>query len=99
MSSLLVFNRVYRLEMQSFMLVFSTPLVNCCPFTFSLTSPTPPPLAKVGIRYEQGIRDQPNDQATNGCTHRSAANVESILWRIETISFTFPDEWGGTAKL
>ncbi len=42
MSSLLVFNRVYRLEIQSVMLVFSTPLVNCCPSTFSLTSPTPP---------------------------------------------------------
>ncbi len=28
MSSLLVFNRVYILEIQSFMLVFSTPLVN-----------------------------------------------------------------------
>ncbi len=27
-SSLLVFNRVYRLELQSVMLVFSTPLVN-----------------------------------------------------------------------
>jgi hypothetical protein len=28
MSSLLVFNRVFRLEIQSVMLVFSTPLVN-----------------------------------------------------------------------
>jgi hypothetical protein len=37
MSFLLVFNRVYRLEIQSVMTVFSTPLVNCCPFTFSLT--------------------------------------------------------------
>jgi hypothetical protein len=36
-------NRVYRLEIQSVMLVFSTPLVNCCPPTFSLTTPTPPP--------------------------------------------------------
>ena len=39
MSSLLVFNRVYRLEIQAVMLVFSTHLVNCCPSTFSLTSP------------------------------------------------------------
>jgi hypothetical protein len=46
MSSSLVFNRVYRPEMQSVMLVFSTPLVNCCPFPFSLTSPTTPPLSK-----------------------------------------------------
>jgi hypothetical protein len=30
-----------RLEVQSVMLVFSTPLVYCCPSTFSLTSPTP----------------------------------------------------------
>ncbi len=37
MSSLLVSIRVYRLEIQSAMLVFSTPLVNCCPSTFSLT--------------------------------------------------------------
>ncbi len=43
MSSSLVFNRVYGLEIQSVMLVSSTPLVNCCPSTFSLTSPTPPP--------------------------------------------------------
>jgi len=46
MSSLLVFHRVYRLEIQSVMLVFLTPLVNFCPSTFSLTSPTPPPLPK-----------------------------------------------------
>jgi hypothetical protein len=31
MSSLLVFNRVYRLDIQSVMLVFSTPLVNSFP--------------------------------------------------------------------
>ncbi len=43
MSSLLVFNRVYRQEIQSVMLVFSTLLVNRCPSTFSLTSPTPSP--------------------------------------------------------
>jgi hypothetical protein len=43
MSSLLVFHRVYRLDIQSVMLVFSTPLVNCCVSTFSLTTPTPPP--------------------------------------------------------
>jgi hypothetical protein len=37
MSPLLVFNRVYRLEIQSVMLVFSTPLVNySAPLTFSL---------------------------------------------------------------
>jgi hypothetical protein len=48
MSSLQVFNRVYRLEIQSVMLVFSTPLVNCCPSTFSRISPQlfPPPFPK-----------------------------------------------------
>ncbi len=47
MSSLLVF---IRLEIQSVMLVYSTPLVNCCPSTFSLTSATHPPLPKVNIQ-------------------------------------------------
>ncbi len=55
MSSLLVFNRVYVLEIQSVMLVFSTPLVNCCPSTFCLTSPTPPPLPKVNAQYIQTV--------------------------------------------
>jgi hypothetical protein len=45
MSSLLLCNRVHRLEIQSVMFVFSTPLVYCCHSTFSLTSP--PPLPKV----------------------------------------------------
>jgi hypothetical protein len=61
MSSSLVFNRVYRLEIQSVMLVlleiqvmlvFSTPLMNCCPSTFSLTSPIPPPLPKVNVQTD-----------------------------------------------
>jgi hypothetical protein len=46
MSSLLVFDRVYRLEIQSVMLVFSTPLVYCCPSTFYLTFPPPPSQSK-----------------------------------------------------
>jgi hypothetical protein len=46
---------VYRLEIQSVMLVFSTPLVNCCPSTFSLISSTPPPLPKVNIHYLQTV--------------------------------------------
>ncbi len=50
MSSLLVFNKVYRLEKQSVILVYSTPLVNCCPSTFSLTSPP-----KVNIQYIQTV--------------------------------------------
>jgi hypothetical protein len=45
MSSLLVFNRVYRLEIKSVMLVFSTPL------TFSLVYPPPSP----SFLYEQCV--------------------------------------------
>ncbi len=41
MSSLLLFNRVYRLKIQSVMLVFSTQLVSCCPD--NLLSGSPPP--------------------------------------------------------
>ncbi len=37
---------------KSVMLLFSIPL-NCCPSTFSLTSPTPPPLPKVNVHYIQ----------------------------------------------
>jgi hypothetical protein len=55
MSSLLVFNRVYRLEIQSVLLVFSIPPVNCCPSTFYLTSPTPPLLPKVNVQYIQTV--------------------------------------------
>ncbi len=43
MSSLLVFNRVYRLEVEPFMLVLSTGLWNIAPRTFSLVSSAPPP--------------------------------------------------------
>jgi hypothetical protein len=46
MSSLLVFNRVYRLVIKSVILLFSTPLVNCCPSIFSLTSPIPTPTSQ-----------------------------------------------------
>ncbi len=49
MSSLLLFNRVYKLEIQSVMLVCSTPLANCCPSSFSLSSPTPPLLPKENV--------------------------------------------------
>ncbi len=55
MLSLLVFNRVYRLEIQSVMLVFSTPFVNCCPSTFSLTFPTPPP-GKRTVYHADSVR-------------------------------------------
>ncbi len=38
------------------MLVFSTPLVNCCPSTFSLTYSTPPPFpCKVNVQYIQTV--------------------------------------------
>jgi hypothetical protein len=48
MSSLLVFNRVYRLEIQSFML-FSTDFVNYCPLNLLsgyLSSTYPPTLCE-----------------------------------------------------
>ncbi len=51
MSSLLVFDKVYRLEIQSVMLVFSTPLVNCCLSTFSSDLHHPSPLPKVNVQY------------------------------------------------
>jgi hypothetical protein len=54
MLSLLVLKRVNRLEIQSVMLVFKTPLVCCCPSTFSLTSP-PSPLPKVNIHCIQTV--------------------------------------------
>jgi hypothetical protein len=45
MSSLLVFNRVYRLEIQSAMLEFLTGFVNYCPSNLYLVStPLPPRL-------------------------------------------------------
>ncbi len=51
MSSLLVFNRVYRLEIQSVMLVFSTPLVNKRPSNLLTGSPTPLPTLPCVNKY------------------------------------------------
>jgi hypothetical protein len=55
MSSLLVFKRVYRLEIQSVMLVFSTSFVNYYPYNllnFSLISSPPLPCVnKYSIMY------------------------------------------------
>jgi hypothetical protein len=61
MSPLLVFNRVYRLEIQSVTLVFSTPLVNKRPLTFSLVHlrPPPPPFPvwiSTMVVFIQGVR-------------------------------------------
>jgi hypothetical protein len=59
MSSLLVFNTVYRLEIQSVMLLFSTALVNKRPSTFSHVHFPPPPLPCVNkyssIHYIQCV--------------------------------------------
>jgi hypothetical protein len=57
MSSLLVFNRAYRLKIESVMLVFSTPLVYCCPSNFSMTSPPSPltPFPKGGWGWGGGV--------------------------------------------
>jgi hypothetical protein len=51
MSSLLVFYRGYKLEIQSVMLVFLTPLVNCCPSNV----PSPPTLPKVNVQDIQTV--------------------------------------------
>jgi hypothetical protein len=67
-SSLLVFNRVYRLEIQSVMLVFSTPLVNLRPSTFSpVHTPTLPCVNKYRTIHsasvvEDGGRDPTDKQ-------------------------------------
>jgi hypothetical protein len=53
MSSLLVFNRDYRLEPQSVMLVFRPSFVNYCPS--NLLSCSPPPLPKVKIQCIQKV--------------------------------------------
>ncbi len=58
MSSLLVFNRVCRLEIQSIMLVFSTQLVNFCPSNLLSASPPQPlpPFPKSKYRiYRQRV--------------------------------------------
>ncbi len=49
MSSLLVFNRILRLDIQSIMLVFSTPLVKYCPCNLLSGSPPPPPRVNKSI--------------------------------------------------
>jgi hypothetical protein len=54
MSSLLVFNRVYRLEIQSVMLVLSTQLCELLPLSPSLWF-THPPLPKVKVQKIQTV--------------------------------------------
>jgi hypothetical protein len=55
MSSLLVFNRVYRLEIQSVMLVVPTPLV-LAPLYLLSSSPTPPLPCVNKYRYIHSIQ-------------------------------------------
>ncbi len=57
MSSLLVFKRVYRLEIQSARMVFSTEFVNYCPsilLSFSLISSPPPSVCELVTVYTRG---------------------------------------------
>jgi hypothetical protein len=55
MSSLLVFNGVYRLDIQSVMLVFS-PLWTVAPLpSLWFTSPIPPTLPKVKVQFIQTV--------------------------------------------
>jgi hypothetical protein len=51
MSSLLVFSRVYRLEIQSVMFVLSTALVNSYPIYLLSDLLHPSPLPKVNVQY------------------------------------------------
>ncbi len=46
---------VYILEIQSVMLLFSTPLVNCCPSTFSNDLPHPSPLPTVKVQNTNSV--------------------------------------------
>jgi hypothetical protein len=50
MMSFLVFNIVYRMEIQSVMLEFSTPLVNCCPSRFRTYKVATPPQTKTPVK-------------------------------------------------
>jgi hypothetical protein len=54
MSSLLVFNRDYRLEIQSVMWVFATGFMNYCPLTSSLVSSPPLPCVNKYIVCNKG---------------------------------------------
>jgi hypothetical protein len=83
MSSLLVFNRVYRMEIQSVMLVFSDPLVNCFPSNLLADLPYPSPLPKVKYRilvYRQFM-------AMGGCRVLSCV-VDHILREFITMFMT-----------
>ncbi len=61
MSSLLVFNTVYRLEIQSVMLVFSTPLVNWHPCSLLTGSSTPTLFySRLRDRYLTGLCHEMN---------------------------------------
>jgi hypothetical protein len=73
MSSLLVFNRVYRLEIQSVLLVFRPIFVNYCPSTFSQVHLPPPPLPCVNkYRSIQSIQ----------CVTKGGG--DRIVWRAYT---------------
>jgi hypothetical protein len=55
MSSLLVITRVYRLEIQSVMLVFFDPALCMCPSNLLSVSPLPIPLSKVKLQYIEAV--------------------------------------------
>jgi hypothetical protein len=79
MSSLLVFNKVYRLEIQSVMLVFSTQVCELLPLEPSLLSDSPPPLPKVKIQYKQTVC------GWGGGGLLSCVGVETIFCRCLTL--------------
>jgi hypothetical protein len=80
MSSLLVFNRVYRLEIVSqVMLVFSTPPCELFPLqpSLSFTSPTPPPFPK--SQYSMYIQTV--------CNWEGVREVVELCWRLYSAEF------------
>jgi hypothetical protein len=82
-----MFTRVYRLEIQSVMMVFSAPLVNYCPSTFSMTSPTPSPPSQSQrtIQYIQavcGLEGGGGERGSEVCV------VDHILQEFNTLFVT-----------
>jgi hypothetical protein len=69
MSSLLVFYRVYRLEIQSVMLVFSTQLRELLYCSSSILSGSPPPIHKVKVQFIKTV-----------CSWDGVGGVE-LCWR------------------
>ncbi len=77
-----VFNRVYRLEILSVMLVFRITSVNCCPSTFSLVQLSPPPPCPVWLNCK-------NVQCTGGIWSSAQRQISTV--RKVPLKFSFDD--------